>query len=106
MEIDKSQSVISSISMYRNDAASKKLETDRQAEKTQSAQPDTVQLSTRKDEIEKLKSAVSSISDVRAEKVAALKQQVSEGTYRVDGIKIAEKIAQTWKGARAPGEMS
>jgi flagellar biosynthesis anti-sigma factor FlgM len=37
------------------------------------------------------------MSDVRAEKVASLKNSIADGTYAVDGRKVAEKMLENWK---------
>ncbi len=73
------------------------------ADNVKSPQQDRVELSTRKDEIEKLKNTVAAMPDVRSDKVAALKQQISAGTYRVDGVKVAEKMLEDFKGTGNTG---
>jgi flagellar biosynthesis anti-sigma factor FlgM len=40
---------------------------------------------------------------VRSERVAALKHQISEGTYSVDGVKVAEKMLEHFKGSGGTG---
>ncbi len=75
----------------------------RQADGTQSGKTDLVELSTRKSEIEKLRKTAESLPDVRSEKVAALKQQITDGTYKVDGVKVAEKMLEHFKGSGGTG---
>ncbi len=51
-----------------------------------------VTLSERAKEIQQARQALSELPDVREEKVAELKARIEDGTYRVDGEKVAEKI--------------
>lgn len=88
------------MSAYQNDPLTRtKGDAAQQTDKTQVGQCDRVELSTRKAEIDKLKKTAEAMPDVRSEKVAALKQQVSDGTYRVDGVKVAEKMLEHLKGS-------
>jgi negative regulator of flagellin synthesis FlgM len=92
------------ISAYQNDPLTRtKGDTAQQTNKTQTGQSDHVELSTRKSEIEKLKKTVEAMPDVRSEKVAALKQRISEVTYSVDGVKVAEKMLEHFKGSSGTG---
>ncbi len=56
------------------------------------AQVDQVMLSQRAAEIQKAKEALSTVPEVRQEKVAALKRRIQEGTYEIDAKAIAEQI--------------
>ena len=56
------------------------------------AQADQVVLSQRAAEIQMAKEALARIPEVRAEKVAALKRRIQEGTYEIDPDAIANKI--------------
>jgi negative regulator of flagellin synthesis FlgM len=97
MNID-SGNMLNAINAYRNDPVSGKDNVAVQQEKIQARQQDRVELSTRKTEIAELKKAVETMPDVRSEKVAALRQQISEGTYKVEGAKVAEKMLEQYKG--------
>ena len=51
-----------------------------------------VNLSTTAKDVQALKNAISSLPDVREDKVQALKDQIEKGTYKVDAEKVAEKM--------------
>jgi negative regulator of flagellin synthesis FlgM len=53
---------------------------------------DRVELSTSSRMIQKIQEAAQAAPDVRAEKVAALKKQVADGTYQVSSEDIAGKM--------------
>jgi negative regulator of flagellin synthesis FlgM len=65
---------------------------DKQATNTAVKPEETVDLSTKAKDIQQAKSALSSVPDVREQKVAELKSQVEQGAYKVSGEKIAEKM--------------
>ena len=72
---------------------------DRNTQKTpvpQTKEPamkeDTVELSQSAQEILKAKHRIDSIPDVREEKVAEIKNQINEGTYKIDGKKVAHNM--------------
>ena len=102
MKID-SQNTISGINLYQNDQLAKKAENGQQSVKTQEQQLDRVELSTRKGEIEKLDKAVKALPDVRSERVAALKQQIADGSYQVDPMDVAAKMLQSLQGMNEAG---
>src|SRR5512139_3841987 len=102
MKID-SQNTISGINLYQNDQLAKKTETGQQTVTAQGPQPDRVELTTRKDEIEKLGKAVNALPDVRSEMVAALKQQIADGSYQVKPMDVAAKMLQSLQGMNESG---
>jgi negative regulator of flagellin synthesis FlgM len=102
MKID-SQNTISGINLYQNDQLAKKAENGQQSVKTQEQQLDRVELSTRKGEIEKLDKAINALPDVRSERVAALKQQIADGSYQVDPMDVAAKMLQGLQGMKEAG---
>lgn len=53
---------------------------------------DEVILSPRANELRELKKAIDLIPDIREEKILMLKSQIEEGTYQVDGKKIAGRM--------------
>jgi len=61
---------------------------------SQSLGPDKVDLSTkaREKDVDEAKKLLEKVPDVREEKVVALKGAIEEGTYKVDGEKIAKKM--------------
>ncbi len=92
------------ISAYRNESpTSTKGDAGQKTDKTKAGQPDQVVLSTRKSEIEKLRKTAEAMPNVRSEKVAALRQRISEGTYKVDGVRVAEKMLSDYKSAVGKG---
>ena len=55
-------------------------------------QGETVELSSNVKDLQYIKKAVDDLPDVREDKVLDLKKQINEGTYNVNGEKIAEKM--------------
>lgn len=55
-------------------------------------QTDTLQLSQTAKDIQTVKQAVKDAPDVRADKVAALKERLASGTYDITGADLAEKL--------------
>ena len=53
---------------------------------------DQVSLSPRAREILNAQKALAAIPDVRAEKVEEIKARIADGTYRIDGEQIADKM--------------
>lgn len=54
-----------------------------------SPQGDTVALSDEAKALQRTEKALTDVPDVREDKVAAIRKQLAQGTYRVDGQKIA-----------------
>jgi len=96
MKID-SEQIISVANRYKSDPIEKKDDSSRAKSKTVSPGSDRVELSINNSEIEQLKQTMLGISDVRAERVASLKKEISDGTYTVDSKKVAEKMLENWK---------
>lgn len=61
----------------------------RSSEKT-----DKVTLSSRAKEIKLAKRLIELVPDIREEKVAEIKQKIKNGTYKIDGEKIAAKLIE------------
>ena len=62
---------------------------------------DKVALSPMAREIAEAKKAIDSMSDIREEKVAAIKKEIETGTYKIDGMKVAfnmikESLINEW----------
>jgi len=53
---------------------------------------DSVELSPRAKEMQEAMKILETLPDVREEKVAQIRQQIEEGSYEIDGKKIAEKM--------------
>ena len=56
---------------------------------------DSLQISRQGRDLQVAKQALKSASDVREEKVKAIKQQMEAGTYQVSNKELAEKMAET-----------
>ena len=53
---------------------------------------DSVEISQQSSEIRKVKEVIMEQPEVRTETVKKIKKEIDEGTYKVDGEKVAEKI--------------
>lgn len=96
MKIDNEQ-LISVANRYRSEQLEKKGEASRSGSKKVSPGVDRVELSVNAGEVEQLKQTMQGISDVRTEKVAAIKKAIDDGTYSVQGTQVAEKMLNYWK---------
>ena len=95
MKIDNDQ-IMSILSRYKSDPVEKKEESSRSKTKNQPVAGDRVELSVNSSEIDQLKQTMQGISDVRSDRVASLRKSIDEGTYSVDGRKVAEKMLDNW----------
>jgi negative regulator of flagellin synthesis FlgM len=59
---------------------------------SQAVKEDKVVLSPKAKEVQEATKLIKELPDIREEKVAKLKEQVDQGTYRIDGKKIAFKM--------------
>lgn len=104
MKID-NVNINSVISTCQNDPVARtRAEGERQTDKIRAGAGDRVELTTRKDEIEKLKKAAAAMPEVRSDRVAALKERVADGTYKVDAVMVAERMLESFKGSGGTGE--
>ncbi len=55
---------------------------------------DTVEISSRSREMQKIREVFEASPDVRTEKVASLKKLIEEGAYEIDNNRLAEKMIQ------------
>jgi negative regulator of flagellin synthesis FlgM len=85
------------VNRFKSDPVEKRDETARSKPKGVAQGGDRVELSISSGDIEQLKQTMQGMSDVRAERVASLKQSIADGTYSVDGRKVAEKMLDNWK---------
>ena len=91
MEITPKDSV--NIDAYVNQVQEKdKADAASEQPEKQQAKADTVVLSDTAKAVQEAKTQLESIPDVREDKVAELKEQVENGTYKVDSEKLAEKM--------------
>lgn len=82
---------LSSVGSVRTQAAERQPEPAK-APSAPSAGTDRVELSSGLQEVERLKQAADAEAPVRAEKVAALRKQIEEGTYQVDSRAVAARM--------------
>ncbi len=59
---------------------------------SQTVKEDKVVLSPKAKEVQEATKLIKELPDIREDKVAKLKEQVDQGTYRIDGKKIAFKM--------------
>ena len=92
MEIENNQGI--HINAYVNQVQEKnKVDASNNDKPEKSAvKTDTVVISDAAKRIQEAKTQLDNIPDVRAEKVAKLKEQVENGTYKVDAEKTADKL--------------
>jgi negative regulator of flagellin synthesis FlgM len=95
MKID--NEILSIVNRYKSDPVEKKEESSRSKAKNQPVAGDRVELSANSSEIDQLKQTMQGISDVRTDRVASLRKSIDEGTYSVEGRKVAEKMLDNWK---------
>ena len=91
MEIDKNQGI--QVDAYVNQVHDKN-KADQAADqaKESAAKTDTVVISDAARRILEARAQLDEIPDVREDKVAALRDQIQNGTYKVDAEKTAEKL--------------
>ena len=66
--------------------------TDKQINGTASVPEEKVSLSEQARDVQNIKKAINELPDVRQEKVDALKEKINQGTYDVNGEKVAQKM--------------
>lgn len=62
---------------------------------------DQVSLSSRGQEIQRVRAHLRELPDVRREKVEAIRRQIEQGTYRVSAEAVAEKVLEAYRAASA-----
>jgi len=85
------------VNRFKSDPIGKKDESPQTGQKAAVQGGDKVDLSINSGDIEQLKQTMQGMSDVRGERVAALKQSIADGTYSVDSKKVADKMLENWK---------
>jgi negative regulator of flagellin synthesis FlgM len=102
MKID-SEQLLSTVNKFKNEPVEKN-ETAGAAvagEKWTRRGTDRVELSTTGSEIERLKKTMEVAPDFRSDRVAKLKEQIGNGSYRADSKAVAEKMLQSWRELHA-----
>ena len=92
MEITDKNTSINLEAHTRNIRNNKKLDTNSRQASDEVFCEDKVVLSPKVKQIEKLKELLGSVSDIDKEKVARIKKRIENGTYRIEGDKIALKM--------------
>ena len=81
------------IEAYVNQVQDKdKVDAAAEQKEQQQAKADTVALSSAAKDIQEAQKQLEAIPDVREDKVAQLKEQIKNGTYKIDEEKIADKM--------------
>jgi negative regulator of flagellin synthesis FlgM len=65
---------------------------DVQGDKQAAIPQEIVDISDKAREIQQIKTSMSEVSDIREEKVQAIKSQIENGTYNVSGEELAKKM--------------
>ena len=89
---DAARTYIQNAELTRAGAVSAAAQQASKAQKQQSPRVDTVTLSANARAVAAAREAVKATPDVRAEKVAEIKQRVSDGTYTVSSSVLARKM--------------
>ncbi len=81
-----------SLEAYINSIKNQKVSLSEKASRSKNASEDQVILSPKAEEIQKAKQQLQSIPEVDTERIARIKRELAEGTYKIDGKKVAEKM--------------
>ena len=92
MKIDGKNPFINLDAYIKNVKDDKKVDASGGQDSKNNAKGDEVVLSPMAKEIQEAKKIIDSMPEIREEKVARLKEQIQNGTYQVDGEKIAGKM--------------
>jgi len=93
MRID-NNNLLSNLNLYKNEAVDQKRDGAGPVKENRATTNgmDRVELSIPREQIDQLKKALAELPDVRPERVAALQENLSQGTYDVSGRMVAEKM--------------
>lgn len=109
MKID-NERMIPTLNPYKNEPAGRGSEAGRNSEAAQNGESarrigsDRVNISISKEDIARLEQSASQPSDERSRKISALKEQISNGTYRVDAEAVAKKIVEKMQESRSASQ--
>jgi len=99
---------LSSMNSYKNDAVvrsdegGRNGEVGRSGEVERSGVGDRVEISVSREDIARIANEGSLATEARSRKIALLKEQVSQGSYRVDAELVAKKIVEKLQGLSTP----
>lgn len=85
------------VATARADGSGRGERTDAAGGRAESAGFDRVELSLRRTDMGRIREELANTPDVRAEKVEALRKAVADGTYRVDGGLVAQRMLETYR---------
>ncbi len=93
MRID-NNNLLSNLNLYKNEAVEQKRDAAAPVKENKATTKgmDRVELSIPREQIDQLKKALAELPDVRPERVAALQEHLSQGTYDISGRMVAEKM--------------
>lgn len=92
-----SEQLLASVNKFKNEPVVKNENSTVTDEKPALQKADRVELSATNSEVDRLKRALQDIPDVRANKIALLKERIDSGTYQVDARDVAAKMLEGWK---------
>jgi len=92
MKITDNNSSLNIQNYVSNVKDNKKIDGSTKQGSPQTVKEDKVVLSPKAKEVQEATKMIKELPDIREDKVAKLKEQVDQGTYRVDGKKIAFKM--------------
>jgi len=93
MRIDNTN-LLSNLNLYKNEAVEQKRDGAGAVKENKAATKgmDRVELSIPREQLEQLNKSLAELPDVRPERVAALQENISQGTYDISGRMVAEKM--------------
>jgi len=92
MKIGSERSLISLESYVKNAQNSDELKSTRGQEQGKSIKTESVKLSPKARDIQKVREIMEATPEIREEKVGQFKREIEAGTYSVQGDKVAEKM--------------
>jgi negative regulator of flagellin synthesis FlgM len=95
MKIDKDKQLQLLQNLSGTSSAKAKTDASQTTAQGSAGTTDTVELSSWKDEVARLKAKISSIPEVDEDKVASMKQALDSGTYNANGQMVAQSMLKS-----------
>ncbi len=92
MKITDNNSSLNIRNYVNNVQDNKKIDGSGKEGSSQTVKEDKVVLSPKAKEVQEATKLIKELPDIREEKIAKLKEEIDQGTYRIDGKKIAFKM--------------
>jgi negative regulator of flagellin synthesis FlgM len=92
MKVDSQNGGLSSINLYHSEGTNNQGSAEKSVDKGAPRGVDRIDISPQARQVDKLKKEMATIPEVRLDKVALMKQQLVQGTYKVDATAVAEKM--------------